>query len=435
MTVELAYLEYGDSGSPVVVFIGSIGSDATMWGPQAHVLAERFRVICVDHRGHGKSPVVPGPYSMADLGGDVVALLNRLGVGRVHLVGLSLGGAVAQWIAAHHASRVRTLTLLCTSPAFTPARGWIDRAEIVRTQGLSSIAEQIVERWFTPGLAERDPELVRRHLEMVRGISDEGYAGCCEALAGWDGRADLVRIVAPTLAIAGEQDPATPPATVSTIAEGIADARLEVLDPGAHLVSVEQAGPVTVLIARHIVGGTADHATEHTTASAETPAAPTSSATAALAEPTSTARTSTTLAEPTAHLTAERTAAHAAGMLVRRSVLGDAHVDRSVAAATEFTAPFQDFITRTAWGDVWNRPGMDHHTRRLLTLAILTALANEHELDMHIRAALRAGMDPAELVEVFLHTAVYAGVPKSNRAFALGQQALADLHDHNEGES
>lgn len=113
-------------------------------------------------------------------------------------------------------------------------------------------------------------------------------------------------------------------------------------------------------------------------------------------------------------------------MRVRRTVLGDAHVDRAVASATEFTRPFQDFITRTAWGDVWSRPGLDHHTRRLLTLAILTAVGNEHELDMHIRAALRAGADPGELVEVFLHTAIYAGVPNSNRAFALGRQALAD---------
>jgi 3-oxoadipate enol-lactonase/4-carboxymuconolactone decarboxylase len=397
MTVDLAYLEHGDPANPAVVFLGSIGSDASMWAPQAHALSDRFRVVCVDHRGHGKSPAPQGPYTMADLGGDVVALLDRLGLGAVHLVGLSLGGAVAQWIAARHPFRVRTLTLLCTSPAFTPTQGWIDRAETVRTQGLSSIAEQIVGRWFTPELAERDPELVRHHLTMVRGVSDEGYAGCCEALASWDGRGDLARIVAPALVVAGQQDPATPPATPAMIAEGIAGARLEVLDPGAHLVSVEQAGPVTTLITRHIAGSAA--------------AVPTAPA----------------LGAPTAPLPAERAAAHAAGMIARRAVLGDAHVDRSIATTTEFTAPFQDFITRTAWGDIWTRPGMDNYTRRLLTLAILTAIGNEHELDMHIRAALRAGMDPADLVEVFLHTAIYAGVPRSNRAFALGQQALAEL--------
>ena len=218
---------------------------------------------------------------------------------------------------------------------------------------------------------------------MVEATPDEGYAACCEALSTWDGRNDLARIVAPTLLVAGEQDPATPPSTLGAIADGIADAVLHVVDPGAHLANVEQAGRVTKLLATHIASHTS--------------------------------------------VLAQRSAAVSAGMTVRRQVLGDAHVDRSIAGATEFTAPFQDFITRTAWGDIWSRPGLDHHTRRLLTLAILTAVGNEHELDMHIRAALRAGIDPDELVEVFLHTAVYAGVPNSNLAFALGKQALADL--------
>ncbi len=167
------------------------------------------------------------------------------------------------------------------------------------------------------------------------------------------------------------------------LADGIAGADFHILDPGAHLVSVEQAGRVTALIREHIIR-----------------AAP---------------------------VDAYRDAAVEVGMRIRRSVLGDAHVDHAMSQATEFTKPFQDFITRTAWGDIWARPGLDHHTRRLLTLAILTAVGNEHELDMHIRAALRAGMNPDELVEVFLHTAVYAGVPNSNRAFALGKQALRDL--------
>lgn len=382
MTVTLDYEQYGDPAAPPVVLLGSLGSDRSMWTPQITALSPIANVVAVDHRGHGKSPVVDGPYTVADLGGDVVALLDSLGLDSVHFVGLSLGGAVGQWLAAHRPERIRTLTLLCTSAAFTPAQPWLDRAATVRTDGLASIAESIVGRWFTPELAERDPELVARHVQMVSGTSDEGYAACCEALATWDGRPDLARIVAPTLVVAGEQDPATPPATMQLIADGIADADFHVVGPGAHLANVEQAGRITALIREHITRAT--------------PAG------------------------------AQRTAAFEQGMRVRRTVLGDAHVDRAVASATEFTRPFQDFITRTAWGDVWSRPGLDHHTRRLLTLAILTAVGNEHELDMHIRAALRAGADPGELVEVFLHTAIYAGVPNSNRAFALGRQALAD---------
>ncbi|MDI9914921.1 3-oxoadipate enol-lactonase [Rhodococcus sp. IEGM 1379] len=383
MSVALNFQQYGNPATPAVVFLGSLGSDLSMWQSQIHALSNRFRVIAVDHRGHGQSPVPAGPYTVADLGGDVITLLNYLELESAHLVGLSLGGAVSQWVAAHHPTRVDTLTLLCTSSQFAPAQPWIDRAEAVRTDGIASIAEAVVGRWFTAGLAEHDPELVARHIAMVKATPDEGYAACCEALSVWDGRADLARIVAPTLLIAGEQDVPTPPATVAAIADGIADSVMHVVNPGAHLANVEQAGRVTKLIAAHIASNT--------------PAV------------------------------AQRNAAIEAGMSVRRQVLGDAHVERSIAGSTEFTTPFQDFITRTAWGDIWSRPGLDHHTRRLLTLAILTAVGNEHELDMHIRAALRAGTDPDELVEVFLHTAVYAGVPNSNQAFALGKQALADL--------
>ncbi|AYA24282.1 3-oxoadipate enol-lactonase [Rhodococcus rhodochrous] len=383
MTVTLNYEQYGDPTKPTVLFLGSLGSDLSMWAPQIHALATDWNIVAADHRGHGASPAPSGPYTIEELAGDVVALLDSLELDAVHYVGLSLGGAVGQWLAAHHPERVRTLTLLCTSPAFQPAQPWYDRAASVRNDGLASIADSIVSRWFTSELAEHDPKLVARHVEMVKGTTDEGYAACCEALATWDGRPDLARIVAPTLVIAGEQDPATPPSTMQQLADGIADSVFHVLSPGAHLANVEQAGRVTKLIREHI-------------SSRATPSA------------------------------AHRTAVFEEGLRVRRSVLGDAHVDRSIESATEFTRPFQDFITRTAWGDIWARPGLDHRTRRLLTLAILTAVGNDHELDMHIRAALRAGIDPDDLVEVFLHTAVYAGVPNSNRAFALGKQALAD---------
>lgn len=385
MTVELAYDRTGPDGDdPTVVLLGSLGSTRAMWDPQVAALSAAYEVIAIDLRGHGESPTPAGPYKIDELAGDVLALLDRLGRGAVHLVGLSLGGAVAQWLAAHAPTRVRSLTLLCTAAKFGAAQGWLDRAATVRADGTAAIADAVVARWFTAGLAERDPALIARSRTMLESTDDEGYAACCAAIASWDGRADLIRITAPTLVIAGAQDPATTPADLRLIADGIANSTLHVLDPAAHLASIEQAGPVSALIAAHI-GASAPHP------------------------------------EPRARATA-----FDAGMRVRRAVLGDAHVDRAIAATTEFTAPFQDFITRTAWGDVWQRPGLDHHTRRLLTLAILTAVGNTHELDMHLRAALRAGVDPAELGEVFLHTAIYAGVPNSNLAFGLGKAALAE---------
>ncbi len=379
MGVELSYRAFGPTGdAPTVVLLGSLGSDRSMWDPQIVALAAGHEVLAVELRGHGESPSPAGDYTIAELAGDVLALLDRLGRDAVHLVGLSLGGAVAQRIAAYHPTRVHTLTLLCTAAKFGTPQTWLDRAAAVRAEGTGSLAEAVVGRWFTTGLAARDPELVARSRAMVAATPDEGYAACCVALAHWDGRPDLARITAPTLVIAGAQDPATTPGDMRHLAEGIANSVLHVLDPAAHLANVEQAGQVSALITTHIAGRR------------------------------------------------ERATAFEQGMRMRRAVLGDAHVDRAVAGTTEFTEPFQDFITRTAWGDVWSRPGLDQHTRRLLTLAVLTAVGNTHELDMHIRAALRAGLEPAELAEVFLHTAVYAGVPNSNLAFGLGKAALAD---------
>lgn len=386
MTVELSYDLLPGSGSTAktVVLIGSLGSVRSMWDPQVAGLAEIADVVTVDLRGHGASPVPVGPYSIAELAEDVLAVVDSIGRDRVHLVGLSIGGAIAQWIAVHRPARVVSLTLLCTSARFGEPQGWLDRAATARSGGTESLADAVLSRWFTPELIERDSELAGRHRAMISNTPDEGYASSCEALAAWDNRADLGRISAPTLVIAGENDPATPPGDMKIIADGIARSEFHVLPEAAHLANVEQAGAVTALIARHIAADAYQ---------------------------------------------VGRQAAHAAGMRVRRSVLGDAHVDRSVERTTEFTAPFQDFITRTAWGDVWTRDGLDHRTRRLLTLAILTAVGNQHELDMHIRAALRGGLDPDELAEVFLHTAVYAGVPNSNAAFAMADAALTEWKD------
>ncbi|GAA2601359.1 4-carboxymuconolactone decarboxylase [Winogradskya consettensis] len=120
------------------------------------------------------------------------------------------------------------------------------------------------------------------------------------------------------------------------------------------------------------------------------------------------------------------TDAYDKGMTVRREVLGDAHVDRAVAATTEFTAPFQDYITRSAWGDVWGREGLDRRTRSCVTLAVLTALHCDAEIAMHVRAARRNGLTPEEIAEVLLHTGVYAGVPAANAAFKIAQEVLAE---------
>ncbi|WP_455657220.1 3-oxoadipate enol-lactonase [Rhodococcus coprophilus] len=253
MTVPLHYTQHGDPAAPTVLLLGSLGSDSTMWVPQIPALVEKWHVLAVDHRGHGhSSPPPDGPYAMADLASDVIALLDSLGLDAVHYIGLSLGGAIGQWIAAHHPERIRSLALLCTAPAFPPSGPWLDRAAAVRTEGVASIAEAVVSRWFSPEFAERHPEVLARYVRMVEATTDEGYAACCEALANWDGRADAAHIVAPTLVIAGAQDPATPPSTMQALADTVAGSEFVVVDPGAHLANVEQPDLVTTLLVEHI---------------------------------------------------------------------------------------------------------------------------------------------------------------------------------------
>lgn len=374
----------GPQGAPVVVLLGSLGSTRAMWDPQVGPLSRDHRVVRVDLPGHGGTPLgehgqPDQELTAADLGAAVLAVLDHLGVARAHLVGLSLGGVTAQWLAVHAPARVLTLSLLCTSAHFGGATNWRERAAAVRADGTASIAEAVVARWFTPALAARDPELVAQARAMVAGTPDDGYAACCEVLAGWDARPDLGRITAPTLVLGGSEDPATPPEHQQVIADGVVGAVLHVLDGAAHLANLEAAGAVTALLlahlGRHGAGGQHDEL-------------------------------------------------HRAGMAVRRAVLGDAHVDRAVAATTELTRGFQDVITTGAWGSVWTRPDLGRRDRSVVTLAALTALGMEHELAMHVRAAVTNGLTPAEIAEVLLHTSVYAGVPRGNRALALAGDVL-----------
>lgn len=246
--VELHHTLDGPADAPVLVLSGSLGSTLQMWRPQVAPLSERFRVLCVDHRGHGGSAVPDGPYRMADLADDVLALLDRLELGRVDWCGLSLGGMVGMYLASEHPDRIRALTLCCTSAWFPDPAPWRERIAAVRAAGTAPIAGQVVSRWFTPPWAQDHPEVVAETRAMVADTPDAGYLGCCQAIASWDHRDRLSAITAPTLLIAGASDPSTPVEPhARTIVDGIPGARLEVL-PGAHLVTVERAEQATALI-------------------------------------------------------------------------------------------------------------------------------------------------------------------------------------------
>jgi 3-oxoadipate enol-lactonase len=222
-----------------------------MWDPQMGALTERFRVVRYETRGHAGAPVPDGPYAIGDLGGDVIALLDRLGVERARFAGLSLGGMTGMWLGVNAPERIDRLVLLCTSAMLARDVDWPARARTVREEGTAAIAEGTVERWFTEAFRLANPEVAGRWRATIAATPAEGYAGCAEAIAGMDLEDDITAVRAPTLVIAGRHDPATPPPHGELIASRIPGARLELVD-GAHLSNYERPDEVTALMLDHL---------------------------------------------------------------------------------------------------------------------------------------------------------------------------------------
>jgi 3-oxoadipate enol-lactonase len=252
---DVYHVVEGPPEAPPLVLLNSLGSSLAMWEPQIDALAAHFRVVRFDWRGHGRSPVPDGPYTIADLGADVIALLDRLGIARAHLAGLSLGGMTAMWLAINAPERVDRLVLCCTSARVSAPELYLERAATVRAEGLGAVAPAVVSRWLTPEYAEEHPSLVERLEAMVRATPVEGYASCCCAIAEMDLEDELARIAAPTLVIAGAEDLALPPDHGARIAARIPGTRMAVVPNAAHLGNIEQAAEFTALIDGHLGAG------------------------------------------------------------------------------------------------------------------------------------------------------------------------------------
>ncbi|UKY53433.1 3-oxoadipate enol-lactonase [Streptomyces inhibens] len=400
----------GPQDAPPLILGPSLGTSLSLWDPQLPALARQYRVIRWDLPGHGGTPTdvltaAPTPTTtVPELAGLVLGLADSLGIGRFAYAGVSLGGAVGAWLAAHHPERIASLALICSSARFGEPAAWHERAALVREAGLGPVADTTAGRWFTPAFAG-SPQATALVDAVRRTVAPAGYAACCDALADYDLRAELPRITAPTLVVAGRSDPATPPAHARELADGIPDASLVELSGAAHLAGVERPAPVLAALLGHLAAHPAD-----------APVSPAADVPATDA-PASDDRSS------------DDRSRHAAGTAVRRAVLGDAHVDGSIARTSALTEVFQDFITRYAWGEIWTRPGLSRQTRSCITLTALVAGGHHDELAMHLRAALRNGLTPKEIQEVLLQTAVYCGVPAANTAFALADRIVAAYLD------
>ena len=375
----------GPEGAPVVVFSNSLGSTAEMWDAQARALAGRCRVLRYDTRGHGRSQTT-GPVRLDTLVRDVIGLLDALAISSAHVVGLSLGGITAQGLGIHYPTRIRSLVLMATASHFAPADGWHLRAKTVREEGLGAIVDGAMTRWFTQGADTHCPE--RKQFTRQRFLSSdaEGYALCCEALAEADVRADLERITAPTLVMAAEGDPVTTVSMGLELAAAIKEARFEPVSEAAHLFAVEQPEQVNSLLLDWLEQQGA-------------------------------------LVPPDGRHLYEQ------GLTNRKAVLGLDHVQRSFANANDFTRPWQDFITRMAWGETWGNPDLAWKLRSVSTLSMMVALHREEEFKLHLRPALKNGLTMKELRALLLHCSIYAGVPATNAAFRWTREVLGEESD------
>jgi 3-oxoadipate enol-lactonase len=250
-TARLDHEVTGPDDAPVVVLAGALGTTHAMWTAQVDALADRYRVLAIDQRTHGHD--LPGPYTIADLGGDVLALLDELGVDQASYVGISVGGMVGLWLAQNAPDRWHRVALMCA--AAQPVGGaqmWTDRAAAVRADGTAAIADATMDRWFTPEYAETHAEQVAAIRKQLVAASSEGYAGCCEAIRDMDLREGLAGITAPTLLIAADGDQSIPAEHVLRVAETIPGARFEVIENAAHLIAVSHADQVNALLLEHL---------------------------------------------------------------------------------------------------------------------------------------------------------------------------------------
>jgi 3-oxoadipate enol-lactonase len=245
LTVALAHRVEGPAEAPALVLLNSLGTDMGMWEPQAAALRDELRLVRLDTRGHGGSPVPEAPWTLADLGGDVLALLDSLGIARASFAGVSLGGSTALWIAAHAPERVEYLFPCFTSAWFGGPDPWLERAETVRAEGVEAVADGVLGRWFTDAV---DPGLRARMREMMLATPPEGYAAATEVVAHLDLRGDLGRIEAPTLVISGSEDVPCPPEVGRALADGIPGAEFACIEGAAHLGNLERPDAFTDLI-------------------------------------------------------------------------------------------------------------------------------------------------------------------------------------------
>ncbi|MDB2701484.1 3-oxoadipate enol-lactonase [Flavobacteriaceae bacterium] len=370
------YKIQGTPNSPVLMFSNSLGADLSMWDELAPLLLPYFRVLQYDTRGHGQSELTEGPYTIERLGKDVISLLDQLDIDKVYFCGLSMGGLIGQYLGIHHPDRLHKLILSNTDSKIGTAENWNERINTINEQGMQAIVDGTMEKWFTPSYHKTNPARVAQMKELFLANKTAGYSACCAAIGAADFRSKIKKITAETLIVTGDEDAVTNVVQAEGLQKEIPNAKLKIF-PARHLPSTELPIEYADTLIDFLVGKE----------------------------------------------TVDR------GMHVRRTVLGNAHVDAANQNKNEFNSDFQEFISNYAWGEVWTRPGLSKHTRSLITLSMLIPLNRKAEFKMHVKAAFNNGVTVKEIKEVILQSGIYCGLPAANDAMHAAEEVFEQLKE------
>lgn len=365
----------GTPNSPVLIFSNSLGSELMMWEALVQYLLPYFRVLRYDTRGHGLNKAEgQQPFEIADLGRDVINLMDKLSIEKAYFCGLSMGGLIGQWLGINCPNRFHKIALSNTGAKIGTAHTWNARLQTIGTQGLQAIVDGTMERWFTEAFQQENPQRVAETHAMFLRSDLQGYSNCCVAIRDADFRESLSQIPLQTLVITGHEDPVTDVAHAEFLVANIPNASIKILH-ARHLAATEQPKQYAHTLIDFFVGA----------------------------------------------------GVSAKGMHVRRTVLGNAHVDKANGKINAFNTDFQSFITQYAWGEIWTRPGLPKHERSLITLAMMIALNRQAEFKMHVRAALNNGVSVNEIKELILQAGIYCGLPAANDAFHAAEEVLKEI--------
>jgi 3-oxoadipate enol-lactonase / 4-carboxymuconolactone decarboxylase len=375
-STKMNYKLEGTPNSPVLIFSNSLGSETMMWDELIPYLLPFFRILRYDTRGHGNNQNQDSQagFTIADLGQDVIDLMDKLNIDKANFCGLSMGGLIGQWLGINHPNRFKKIVLSNTAAKIGHAETWNARIETINNQGLESIIEGTMERWFTEKFRAENPQRVAETKAMFLRSDLAGYSACCGAIREADFINELNKMDVETLVITGDEDAVTNIEQAEFLAKNIPNASTKILH-ARHLAATELPKEYAHVLIDFFVGNEIS----------------------------------------------------VKGMHVRRTVLGDAHVDKANSKINSLNIDFQEFITKYAWGETWTRPNLSKHNRSLITLSMLIALNRPAEFKMHIKAAINNGVSVDEIKEVIMQSAIYCGLPAANDALHMAEEVLKDL--------